>query len=180
VLAILELLKHHPRVLYIDIDIHHGDGVEEAFYLTDRVMTVSFHKYGDMFFPGTGGLKDVGHNAGKYYSVNVPLMDGMDDSGFKAIFKSVMQKVMDVYQPGAVVLQCGADSLAADRLGCFNLSLDGHADCVKFMKRFNVPLLVTGGGGYTKSNVARCWTYETVGLALDHFATFFCRQQSKH
>ena len=136
VLAILELLKHHPRVLYIDIDIHHGDGVEEAFYLTDRVMTVSFHKYGDMFFPGTGALKDVGGDAGKYYSVNVPLLDGMDDAGFRAIFKSVMQKVMDVYQPGAVVLQCGADSLAADRLGCFNLTLDGHADCVKFMKRF--------------------------------------------
>jgi len=54
---------------------------------------------------------------------------------------------MDVYQPGAVVLQCGADSLAADRLGCFNLSLDGHADCVKFMKRFNVPLLVGLGAG---------------------------------
>lgn len=59
VLAILELLKYHPRVLYIDIDIHHGDGVEEAFYLTDRVMTVSFHKYGD-FFPGTGNIADVG------------------------------------------------------------------------------------------------------------------------
>jgi len=52
VLAILELLKRHARVLYIDIDIHHGDGVEEAFYLTDRVMTLSFHKYGDFFFPG--------------------------------------------------------------------------------------------------------------------------------
>lgn len=52
VLAILELLKYHARVLYIDIDIHHGDGVEEAFYTTDRVMTVSFHKYGDFFFPG--------------------------------------------------------------------------------------------------------------------------------
>lgn len=57
VLGILELLKYHPRVLYIDIDVHHGDGVEEAFYFTDRVMTVSFHKYGDKFFPGTGDLK---------------------------------------------------------------------------------------------------------------------------
>jgi histone deacetylase 1/2 len=56
VLGILELLKYHPRVLYIDIDVHHGDGVEEAFYVTDRVMTVSFHKYGD-FFPGTGDIK---------------------------------------------------------------------------------------------------------------------------
>ena len=72
VLAILELLKHHARVVYIDIDIHHGDGVEEAFYMTDRVMCVSFHKYGDLFFPGTGGLNDIGKNQGKYYSVNVP------------------------------------------------------------------------------------------------------------
>ena len=139
VLAILELLKHHARVVYIDIDIHHGDGVEEAFYMTDRVMCVSFHKYGDLFFPGTGGLNDIGKNAGKYYSVNVPLRDGIHDDGFQDIFQTVMQKVMDVYRPGAIVLQCGADSLAADRLGCFNLSLDGHADCVKFMKKLGVP-----------------------------------------
>ncbi|VDQ10467.1 unnamed protein product [Trichobilharzia regenti] len=56
VIAILELLKYNPRVLYIDIDVHHGDGVQEAFYLTDRVMTVSFHRYGNMFFPGTGNI----------------------------------------------------------------------------------------------------------------------------
>ena len=59
VLGILELLRYHPRVLYIDIDVHHGDGVEEAFYTTDRVMTCSFHKYGE-FFPGTGELRDTG------------------------------------------------------------------------------------------------------------------------
>lgn len=164
VLAILELLKHHARVVYIDIDIHHGDGVEEAFYMTDRVMCVSFHKYGDLFFPGTGGLNDIGKNQGKYYSVNVPLRDGIHDDGFQDIFQTVMSKVMETYRPGAIVLQCGADSLAADRLGCFNLSLDGHADCVKFMKKFGVPLLVTGGGGYTKSNVSRCWTNETAVL----------------
>ena len=164
VLAILELLKHHARVVYIDIDIHHGDGVEEAFYMTDRVMCVSFHKYGDLFFPGTGGLNDIGKNQGKYYSVNVPLRGGIHDDGFQDIFQTVMSKVMETYRPGAIVLQCGADSLAADRLGCFNLSLDGHADCVKFMKKFGVPLLVTGGGGYTKSNVSRCWTNETAVL----------------
>ena len=165
VLAILELLKRHARVLYIDIDIHHGDGVEEAFWLTDRVMTVSFHKYGD-FFPGTGDLKDIGAGAGKHYSVNVPLHDGMDDANYQRLFKPVIQKVMDVFQPGAIVLQCGADSLASDRLGCFNLSLDGHAECVRFVKSFGVPLLVTGGGGYTKQNVARCWAMET-GILLD-------------
>ncbi len=64
VLAILELLNYHERVLYIDIDIHHGDGVEEAFFLTNRVLTCSFHKYGD-YFPGTGAINDIGYNTGK-------------------------------------------------------------------------------------------------------------------
>eukprot|EP01052_Picozoa_sp_SAG31_P017714 SAG31_NODE_1223_length_9288_cov_8.411253_9_plen_125_part_00 len=78
-----------------------------------------------------------------------------------AIFRKVLGKVMEKYAPEAVVLQCGADSLSGDRLGCFNLSLEGHADCVEFMKSFNVPLLLLGGGGYTMRNVARCWTAET-------------------
>ncbi|XP_024393389.1 histone deacetylase 19 isoform X2 [Physcomitrium patens] len=169
VLAILELLKYHQRVLYIDIDIHHGDGVEEAFYTTDRVMTVSFHKFGD-YFPGTGDVRDIGHGKGKYYSLNVPLDDGIDDESYQSLFKPIMSKVMEVFQPGAVVLQCGADSLSGDRLGCFNLSVKGHAECVRFMRSFNVPLLLVGGGGYTIRNVARCWCYETavaVGEELD-------------
>ncbi|XP_027036585.1 histone deacetylase 1-like [Pocillopora damicornis] len=165
VLAILELLKYHQRVLYIDIDIHHGDGVEEAFYTTDRVMTVSFHKYGE-YFPGTGDLRDIGAGKGKYYAVNFPLRDGIDDESYEQIFNPVVSKVMEVYKPNAVVLQCGADSLAGDRLGCFNLSLKGHAQCVNFVKKFNLPLLVLGGGGYTIRNVARCWTFETA-VALD-------------
>ena len=88
VLAILELLKYHQRVLYIDIDVHHGDGVEEAFYMTNRVMTVSFHRFGD-FFPGTGDLKDIGEGEGKGYAVNVPLLNGLDDISFVEIFKNV-------------------------------------------------------------------------------------------
>ncbi|KAH9602119.1 hypothetical protein KSS87_008289 [Heliosperma pusillum] len=170
VLGILELLKVHRRVLYIDIDVHHGDGVEEAFYTTDRVMTVSFHKFGD-FFPGTGHIKDVGAGSGKHYSLNVPLNDGIDDDSFRGLFRPIIQKVMDVYQPDAVVLQCGADSLSGDRLGCFNLSVKGHADCLRFLRSFNVPLMVLGGGGYTIRNVARCWCYETavaVGIEPDN------------
>lgn len=160
VLAILELLKHHQRVLYIDIDIHHGDGVEEAFYTTNRVMTASFHKFGE-YFPGTGDVKDKGFDKGENYAVNVPLNDGMDDESYRRVFRPVMAKIMEKFQPGAVVLQCGADSLSGDRLGCFNLSLRGHADCVEYMKSFNVPMLVLGGGGYTLRNVPRCWAYET-------------------
>lgn len=160
VLAILELLKVHARVLYVDIDIHHGDGVEEAFYTTDRVMTASFHKFGD-YFPGTGDVTDVGVSRGKHYSANFPLRDGIDDESYREIFVPVMSRIMEWFQPGAVVLQCGADSLSGDRLGCFNLSLLGHAQCVDFFKRYDTPLLLLGGGGYTIRNVARCWAYET-------------------
>ena len=133
-------------MLYIDIDIHHGDGVEEAFYTTDRVMTVSFHKYGE-YFPGTGDLRDIGAGRGKYYSLNFPLRDGkwlemtviddkntnnndvsgIDDMSYEGIFVPVMSRVMELYQPSAVVLQCGADSLSGDRSvenKCFSICID--------------------------------------------------------
>eukprot|EP01114_Cavostelium_apophysatum_P013988 TRINITY_DN3506_c0_g1_i1.p1 TRINITY_DN3506_c0_g1~~TRINITY_DN3506_c0_g1_i1.p1 ORF type:complete len:480 (+),score=105.97 TRINITY_DN3506_c0_g1_i1:1612-3051(+) len=163
VLAILELLKVHQRVLYIDIDVHHGDGVEEAFYSTDRVMTLSLHQFGE-FFPGTGDIADVGAGKGKYHALNVPLSTGIDDTSYLSIFKPVMQSIMETYQPGAVLLQCGADSLSGDKLGGFNLSSDGHAACVEYVMSFNTPLLVVGGGGYTIRNVARCWANETAVL----------------
>ncbi|XP_059486671.1 histone deacetylase 3 [Neocloeon triangulifer] len=161
VIAILELLKFYSRVLYIDIDVHHGDGVQEAFYLTDRVMTVSFHKYGNGFFPATGDMYEIGYENGRYYSVNVPLREGIDDASYLPVFKPVIQSVMEYYQPTAIVLQCGADSLANDRLGCFSLTTKGHGECVRFVRDLNVPLLTLGGGGYTLRNVARAWTYET-------------------
>ncbi|PLW20914.1 hypothetical protein PCANC_03901 [Puccinia coronata f. sp. avenae] len=163
VLGILELLRYHKRVLYVDIDVHHGDGVEEAFYTTDRVMTCSFHKYGE-FFPGTGELRDTGHGKGKYYAVNFPLRDGITDEAYKNIFEPVITKIMETYQPSAIVLQCGGDSLSGDRLGSFNVSMRGHANCVRFIKSLGLPLLLLGGGGYTIRNVSRTWAYET-GLA---------------
>ncbi|KAJ1664001.1 histone deacetylase (class I) Clr6 [Coemansia sp. RSA 1813] len=163
VLAILELLRYHQRVVYLDIDVHHGDGVEEAFYTTDRVMSVSFHKFGD-FFPGTGHVHDVGIGRGKGYAINVPLRDGIDDSSYASVFRPVMTSIMERFRPGAIVMQCGTDSLSGDRIGCFNLSMQGHASCVDFMKSFGVPLFCLGGGGYTIRNVARTWAYETAVL----------------
>ncbi|KAK8224927.1 hypothetical protein HDK90DRAFT_95403 [Phyllosticta capitalensis] len=166
VLAILELLRVYQRVLYIDIDIHHGDGVEEAFYTTDRVMTCSFHKFGE-FYPGTGHLSDIGIGSGKKYAVNVPLRDGIDDDAYRRIFESVITDVMTCYNPEAIVLQCGADSLSGDRLGSFNLSMEGHANCVKFVKKFGRPTMLLGGGGYSIRNVARTWAFETAHAVGD-------------
>ncbi|KAI5780039.1 hypothetical protein EDC01DRAFT_284558 [Geopyxis carbonaria] len=167
VLAILQLLRHHPRVLYIDIDVHHGDGVEQAFFSTDRVMTLSFHKYDkDNFFPGTGASEDIGGGAGKHYSLNVPLKDGIDDDNYIRLFRSIVEPVITTYHPSSIVLQCGADSLGCDRLGCFNLNIKAHGECVDFVKSFGLPLLLLGGGGYTPRNVSRLWCYET-SIATD-------------
>ncbi len=166
VLAILEMLKFYPRVLYIDIDVHHGDGVEEAFYVTDRVMTVSFHQYGGGFFPRTGDIWDRGAGCGEYYAVNVPLQKGIDDDNYEQMFRPIVQKVMETFRPSAIVLQCGTDSLAKDPIGGFNLTVKGHGRCISFVKEFGIPTLVVGGGGYNIRSVARCWVYETA-LLLD-------------
>lgn len=130
-------------------------------------MTVSFHKYGE-YFPGTGELRDIGVGSGKYYAVNFPLRDGINDVSYKSIFEPVIKSVMEWYRPEAVVLQCGGDSLSGDRLGCFNLSMRGHANCVNFIKSFDLPTLILGGGGYTMRNVARTWAYETGILVGDN------------
>jgi histone deacetylase 3 len=104
---------------------------------------------------------EIGSEYGRYYSVNVPLKEGIVDSDYFYIFKLVIEDVMQFYRPTSIVLQCGADSLGGDRLGCFNMSIKGHGDCVKLIKDYGLPTLVLGGGGYTVRNVSRCWTYET-------------------
>lgn len=161
VLAIINLLRYHPRVLYIDIDLHHGDGVQEAFYTTDRVYTISFHKYNGEFFPGTGDLDETGCAKGKHFALNVPLDDGIDDDSYINLFKSIIDPLITSYKPTVIIQQCGADSLGHDRLGCFNLNIKAHGECVKFVRSFGIPMLVVGGGGYTPRNVSRLWTYET-------------------
>lgn len=182
VLAIIELLKCYQRVLYIDIDVHHGDGVEEAFASSDRVMTLSYHRYGKvqedknveshLFFPGTGSLIDNGNSGsvGHHFALNVPIPSGIDDDQFLYLFEEITGGTLAKFRPQAIVLQCGADSLGGDRLGQFNLNIRAHGECLAFVKKQNVPLLVLGGGGYTARNVARAWTHETalsVGVTLN-------------
>lgn len=96
VLGILELLRHFPRVLYIDIDCHHGDGVEEAFYTTDRVFTCSVHKQVN-FFPGTGDVHDRGYGPGRGYTANIPLMNGITDEQYKSVFQPVSLLLIQLY-----------------------------------------------------------------------------------
>ncbi len=119
------------------------------YYVLHYAYSTTYNRYGNYFFPGTGDMYEVGAEVGRYYSVNVPLKEGMDDVSYDLIFRPIIKDVIDFYRPTAIVLQCGADSLANDRLGCFNLSIKGHGQCVEYVKKFNIPTLVLGGGGYT-------------------------------
>ncbi|MES1905232.1 MAG: Histone deacetylase 3, partial [Paramarteilia canceri] len=155
------LLQQFKRIFYVDIDVHHGDGVQDAFYLSNKVLTLSLHYYGGNFFPGTGTPFEIGAKDGIYHSLNVPLKTGIDNQQYTELFKSIIDGCIERYRPECLVIQCGADSLNGDTLGRFNLTLEGHGECVAHMKSKGLPLLVLGGGGYTLKNVARCWTYET-------------------
>ncbi|GFR66354.1 histone deacetylase [Elysia marginata] len=161
VLAILKLREKFDKVLYVDIDLHHGDGVEEAFSLTSKVMTVSFHKYATGFFPGSGSVDNVGQRRGQFYTVNIPLQDGIKDAEFCSTFYRIMKVVKEKFSPEAVVLQCGADGLSEDHMASFNLTHVGLAKCVCFVLAWNLPTLLLGGGGYNFASTAKCWTFLT-------------------
>uniref|UniRef100_H2M0W6 Histone deacetylase 8 n=1 Tax=Oryzias latipes TaxID=8090 RepID=H2M0W6_ORYLA len=161
VLGILKLREKYERVLYVDVDLHHGDGVEEAFSFTSKVMTVSLHKFSPGFFPGTGDLCDTGLGKGRWYAVNVPLEDGIKDDRYYQVFTSVLQEVRAQFNPEALVMQLGADTMAGDPMCSFNMTPVGVSRCLQYLLQWQLPTLLLGGGGYNLPNTARCWTYLT-------------------
>ncbi|XP_008069058.1 histone deacetylase 8 isoform X7 [Carlito syrichta] len=161
VLGILRLRRKFDRILYVDLDLHHGDGVEDAFSFTSKVMTVSLHKFSPGFFPGTGDVSDVGLGKGRYYSVNVPIQDGIQDEKYYHICESVLKEVYQAFNPKAVVLQLGADTIAGDPMCSFNMTPVGIGKCLKYILQWQLATLILGGGGYNLANTARCWTYLT-------------------
>ncbi|KAM9501445.1 histone deacetylase 8 isoform 2-T2 [Clarias gariepinus] len=166
VLGILKLREKYERVLYVDVDLHHGDGVEDAFSFTSKVMTVSLHKFSPGFFPGTGDVSDTGLGKGRWYAVNVPLEDGIRDDRYLQVFTSVIKEVKALFNPEAIVMQLGADTMAGDPMCSFNMTPVGVSQCLSHVLEWKLPTLLLGGGGYNLANTARCWTYLT-GTVLE-------------
>uniref|UniRef100_A0A0A9XY16 Histone deacetylase n=1 Tax=Lygus hesperus TaxID=30085 RepID=A0A0A9XY16_LYGHE len=170
VLGILELRKCFNFIVYVDLDVHHGNGVEAGFERTPKVLTVSFHQFESGFYPGTGSTSDVGTGTGQYHSLNVPLQEGIGDVHYCNVFDRVWCKVLDFFEFDAVVVQCGADGLSGDPLGGFNLTQEAYGHCLRQILMESKPTLILGGGGYNIANTARCWAYLTslvVGCELD-------------
>lgn len=157
VLAVMELAAAGKRVCYIDIDVHHGDGVQHAFYQRKDVLTVSLHESGRTLFPGTGFVEEIGAGEGEGYTVNVPLPVGTYDDAYLFAFKRAAWPIIESFSPDVLVVELGMDALAGDPLGHLNLTNNAHADVLNQLRRMNKPILATGGGGYHVSNTVRGW-----------------------
>jgi acetoin utilization deacetylase AcuC-like enzyme len=151
------------RVLYVDLDAHHGDGVQAAFYDDPRVCTVSLHETGRYLFPGSGEVHELGRPPGAGRSVNVPLEPRTGDDGFLAAFDAVVEPLAAAFRPDLLVTQNGCDGHADDPLSDLTLSLRGFRELARRLHRLahrhcQGRWVATGGGGYDLARVLpRAW-----------------------
>lgn len=158
VLAINWLVARGKRVVYLDLDAHHGDGVQEAFYDSDRVLTISLHESGIYFFPGTGFENETGIGRGDGYSVNVPLMAHTDDALYMKAFDEVAYPLVAAFDPDIIVTQIGADTFRTDPLTRLEITTHSYSYVLRKIKALKIPWVALGGGGYDLMNTTRAWT----------------------
>jgi len=158
VIGILKLLERGKRVAYIDIDAHHADGVQAAFYETDQVLTISLHESGRTLYPGTGFEDEIGTGRGEGYSVNIPFLPFTDDETYLWAFDEIVPPLIDGFRPDVIVTQLGVDTFYNDPLAKLNVSISGYEKIIRRMKALAPRWVALGGGGYDVSNVARAWT----------------------
>jgi acetoin utilization protein AcuC len=158
VLAINWLVARGRRVVYLDIDAHHGDGVQEAFYDTDQVLTISLHESGIYFFPGTGFEDEIGEAKGAGYSVNIPLLAHTDDAIYMKAFDEAIYPLIAAFDPDIIVAQIGADTFRTDPLSRLEITTHSYGEIIRKIRALKIPLVALGGGGYDLMNTARAWT----------------------
>lgn len=157
-IAIQWLVNQGLRVAYVDVDVHHGDGVEAAFYETDRVLTISIHQDGRTLFPGTGFVEDGGFGDGDGYAVNIPIPPYTDDETYLWAFNETVPPLLARFNADVVVSQLGVDTHYADPLAQVMLTTAGQTALVEAFDALAPRWLACGGGGYNVDVVPRAWT----------------------
>ena len=159
------LAEGAERIAYVDLDVHHGDGVQAAFYDDPRVLTISLHEHPATLFPGTGLASEIGSGDGRGYAVNVPLPAGTGDAGWLRAFDAVVPPLLRAYAPEVIVSQHGCDSHRLDPLANLELSVDAQRRAQLMVHDLAHEItggkwLLTGGGGYELVQVVpRSWTH---------------------
>lgn len=156
--AIHVLKQKYRRIVYLDIDVHHGDGVQWLYYRDPQVLTISIHESGRFLFPGTGHPDEIGAGEGRGTSANIPLGRYADDDIWWWAFQQVVPALFRWFQPEVVVLQMGADPHYTDPLAHVSLTTQGWLRAVQWVVEQGLPIVATGGGGYSLTAVTRMWT----------------------
>jgi len=164
--AIKYLLSLGLRVAYVDIDAHHGDGVQNAFIDDNQVLTISIHESGRYLFPGTGFVEETGTAPAIGYSVNLPLYPYTEDEVYLQAFQEVVPPLLAAFAPDILVTQLGIDSYHTDPLTHLQITSRGFVGAVQFFSGLGLPWLALGGGGYDLGAVARCWSL-AYGVMVD-------------
>ena len=152
------------RVAYVDVDVHHGDGVQDAFYGDPRVLTISLHESGRTLFPGTGWPDEIGLGEGTGYAANVGLPAGTSDAGWSRAFEAVVPDLLRAYAPQVLVTQHGCDTHRLDPLAHLSCTIDGQRATYRRLHELaheacGGKWVVLGGGGYEVLQVVpRAWT----------------------
>jgi acetoin utilization protein AcuC len=157
VIAITHLIKKDRRVAYVDIDAHHGDGVQEGFYDDPHVLTVSMHESGRYLFPGTGFTDEIGEGKGRGYAVNLPLHPYTGDDAYLYVFREVVLPLLHAFKPDVLFTQLGVDTHYNDPLTHLKLTTKAFVSVLTDFHRLDLPWVATGGGGYEPGVTARCW-----------------------
>ena len=158
------------RVVYLDIDAHHGDGVMYGFYNDPSVLDIDFHESGKYLFPGTGFPEEIGEGKGKGLKLNIPLPPGTGDEAYMNAFQKLVPETVRKFEPEIILVQCGADGHSDDRLAHLRLTTNVYDEVVSEMHSLAHELcegrfLLFGGGGYNFANVPRVWTVAFAALA---------------
>ena len=142
----------------MDIDAHHGDGVQDAFYDTDQVLTVSTHESGQFLFPGSGFADEIGSGRGRGYAVNLPLFPYTGDEVYTWAFEEAVLPLVRAFKPDVLVTQLGIDTHFRDPITHLRLTSGAFTAAVGAFAGLGLPWVALGGGGYDLGAVARCWT----------------------
>ncbi|MFX1379863.1 MAG: acetoin utilization protein AcuC [Promethearchaeota archaeon] len=159
----LKNIKEDIRIAYLDIDCHHGDGVQWLFYDDPNVLKISYHQDGRFLFPGTGNINEIGEGKGKGFTINFPLLPGTYNKSFINLFRKTTPKLLEAYSPDILITQLGVDTYFDDPLTQMGFSLAVYRDIAQTIKTSAKEYcqnkwLALGGGGYLMTVVPRAWT----------------------
>ena len=161
-LAIKVLVKANMHVAYLDLDVHHGDGVQEMFYSDENVMTISLHESGEYLFPGTGWLHELGSSMGRSLKLNVPLEPFTEGDSYLEIIKGIVDPALKWFKPDVLVVQSGADAHFSDPLADLMLTTQDFENIYRLVLALadqycGGKVLFTLGGGYSIEATPRIW-----------------------